>query len=165
MDLALGIKSDSCMPVRREDCDRYALIQTLERRKACYEKFTDILYNDYLFPVRKQAKSLYPCDWHYAMKVGDVVLVKLPLKPRPFWLLAKVLEIVTGQDSVIRSVKLQRADGQPEYHSICHLYPLQLNVGSNAAPAAINDGADENMNDNNSLTGVPGSSLQEPCQI
>jgi hypothetical protein len=63
-----------------------------------------------------------------AIKAEDVVLVKLPDKPRPFWLLGKVLELIVGHDSIVRSARIKRADGREVFHSINHLYPLELNV-------------------------------------
>ena len=56
------------------------------------------------------------------------MLVKLPNKPRPFWLLGRVLELVVGRDNKVRSVKLKRGDGQIQHHSIKHLYPLELSL-------------------------------------
>jgi hypothetical protein len=61
-----------------------------------------------------------------AIKAGDVVLVKLPDKHRPFWLLGKVLELIVGFVSTVTCIK--RDDGREVFHSIEHLYPLELNV-------------------------------------
>jgi hypothetical protein len=55
-------------------------------------------------------------------------LVRLPDKPRPFWLVGKVLELILGFDSIVRSAQIKRADGREVFHCIKHLYPLELNV-------------------------------------
>ena len=60
--------------------------------------------------------------------MGDIVLIKAINKPRPFWMMGKVLEIVMGFDGSIRSVKLKQGNGTVEYHSICNLYPLELSI-------------------------------------
>ena len=67
-------------------------------------------------------------NWQNKIRAGEVVLVKLPNKPRPFWLLGCVLELVVGHDDKVRSVKLKRGDGQIQHHSIKHLCPLELSL-------------------------------------
>lgn len=63
-----------------------------------------------------------------AIKSVDVVLVRLPYKPRAFWLLSKVLELIVAFDSIDRSVKVKMADNREVFHSIRLLYSLVLNV-------------------------------------
>ena len=65
-------------------------------------------------------------NWQNKIRAGEVVLVKLPNKPRPFWLLGCALELVVGHDNKVSGVKLKRGDGQIQHHSIKHLYPLEL---------------------------------------
>ena len=60
--------------------------------------------------------------------MGDVVLIKTFNKPRPYWLLGKVIELIMGRDSKGRTVKVKQGNGAIEYHSICNLYPLEVSV-------------------------------------
>ena len=45
------------------------------------------------------------------MNAGDVVLVKLPNKTRPYWQIDRIFELIYFHDNKIRSVKLKRGDG------------------------------------------------------
>ena len=85
--------------------------------------------------------------------MNDVVLVKQVGKPRPFWLLGRVLEVIMGYDNKIRSVKLKLGSGQVSHYSVCHLYPLELAIthsgnkqGNDSAPEDRNDRSAERVN-------------------
>merc|ERR1712240_905477 len=61
------------------------------------------------------------------VKVNDVVLVRgPPSKKRPAWHLGRILEVFPGDDGKVRSVRLQRADGNIAHHLLNHLYPMEL---------------------------------------
>jgi hypothetical protein len=130
---ALVISKDDSSLVWEEDVDRDSLVKSLELREQLFSKFRELWYDQYLLSLREQKKQLYDTDWQNVIKAGDIVLVKMPNKPRPFWLLGRVLQLVMGFDNKVRSVKLKRADGVECHHSLCHLYPLELNVNSPAA--------------------------------
>ena len=104
------------------------LSEALEKQENTFQEFKRLWYESYLLSLREQSRNLYQSDWTNRIKVGDVVLVKMIDRPRPFWLLGLVLEIVMGCDNIIRSVKLKRGDGQICHHSICHLYPIELSL-------------------------------------
>lgn len=53
--------------------------------------------------------------------VGDVVLVKRSLKPRPFWVLAGVVELISGMDGVVRTAKVKRGCAV-QIHTLKHLF-------------------------------------------
>jgi hypothetical protein len=69
-------------------------------------------------------------------------LIKLPNKPRPFWLLGRVLEIIIGFDDKIRSVKLLQGNGEVAHHSICHLFPLELTITHDGKGQQLNKETD-----------------------
>jgi len=104
------------------------LDQTLDLQEETCDKFKQLWYDSYLLSLREHSRNLYQSEWINRIGVGDIVLVKMPNKPRPFWLLGRVLEIFIGHDNKIRSVKLRRADGTTCHHSICHLYPMELSL-------------------------------------
>lgn len=62
------------------------------------------------------------------MKVGDIVLIKAPNKPGPFWLMGMVLNTVFQLDNKVRTVKIKQSNGATEFHSIWNLYPLELTI-------------------------------------
>ena len=71
---------------------------------------------------------VYQSEWINRVGVGDLVLVKMPNRPRPFWLHARVLEVYLGYVDKIISAKLRRAEFTVYHYSICHLYPLELSL-------------------------------------
>ncbi|KAG0430586.1 hypothetical protein DMUE_5647, partial [Dictyocoela muelleri] len=113
--------------------------QTLEQNEKILENFRKLWFESYLLSLREHSRDLYQISWENKIKVGDVVLIRSPVKPRPFWLLGKVLEVVIGYDNKIRSVKLRQGNGQIAYHSIVNLYPLELSIThSDNAPSDDN---------------------------
>ena len=72
-----------------------------------------------------------------------VVLIKNPLKTRPFWSLGRVKHIFLGHDGLVRSALVLRGDKVTHKYAIKHLYPLEvsenckqndLEVNSNELP-------------------------------
>src|SRR6201990_969415 len=82
----------------------------------------------YLLSLREYSRNLYQSSWIDRIKCGDVVLIKLPNKPRTFGLLGKVIEVVVGYDNIIRSVKVKQSNGKVAHHSICNLFPMELSI-------------------------------------
>lgn len=107
---------------------RETLVKSLELRNEIFEHFRELWYESYLLSLRENYRELHESHWVNRMKAGDVVLVKLPNKPRPYWLLGRIVELIIGFDNKIRSVKVMRGDGQVAHHSINHLYPLELSL-------------------------------------
>lgn len=60
--------------------------------------------------------------------MGDVVTIKLPNKPQPFWALGRVTRLFTGDDGLVRSAQIKRGDGSLQVHSLKHLYPLESSI-------------------------------------
>ena len=113
------------------ECDlpsRSDLVKTLDLRDQLFSHFKSLWYELYLLNLRDNYSELHEVNWQNKIRAGEVVLVKLPNKPRPFWLLGRVLELVVGHDNKVRSVKLKRGDGQIQHHSVKHLYPLELSL-------------------------------------
>ena len=107
---------------------RDALSQSIAIRDEVFAEFKEQWYNTYLLSLREHSRDLHQCNWQNKVKAGDVVLVKIPNKSRPYWLLGRVLELIVGHDNLVRSVKLKRGDGAVVHHSINHLYPLELSL-------------------------------------
>ena len=108
--------------------DQETLENTLVVQEEILDKFKKLWYNDYLLSLREHSRNLYQSTWENRIKVGDVVLIKAINKPRPYWMMGKVIEIILGHDNKIRTVKVKQGNGALEYHSICNLYPLEVSV-------------------------------------
>ena len=66
--------------------------------------------NQYLLGLRETCKDLHELDFDNKIKCHDIVMIKNPAKPRPFWLLDRVMELYHREDNKIRSVKLKQGD-------------------------------------------------------
>ena len=113
--------------------DHGDLINTLNVQKEMFDHFKEKWNETYLLSLREQSRDLYQSCWTNRVKIGDVVLVKSPIKTRPFWLLGRIMDVVVGGDGKIRSVKVRKGDGVTGQYSICHLYPLELSLIQNSS--------------------------------
>ena len=111
-----------------ETPDREQLVEELSLQEETFQRFKERWYQEYLLNLREQYRELHQADWQNRIAPGDVVLLKLPNKPRPYWLLGIVLDLVFRHDNKVRSVKIKRGDGTITHHSINLLYPLELSV-------------------------------------
>ena len=102
------------------------LEHTLTKQEELYENFRKLWYESYLLSLRERDRQIYQQNWSNRIKVGEVVLVKIPNKPRPFWNLGIIEELIYGYDDKIRIVKIRQNNVKSEFHSICHLYPLTV---------------------------------------
>lgn len=110
-------------PPSRED-----LFGSLEFRDIYLKGFHDLWYEEYLLSIREQSRDLFQVEYHNVIRVGDVVVVKNPIKSRPYWSLGRVMEVTPGDDALVRSAKIRRPDGREQEYSIKHLYPLELSI-------------------------------------
>ena len=167
----LKIHSNPSLILRGEDNDVWVddsnqpnLERTLEVQEEIFENFKKLWYECYLLSLREHSKNLYSSHWENRIKVGDIVLIKAFNKPRPFWMMGKVLELIIGFDGNVRSVKLKQGNGSVEYHSICNLYPLELSVTH-----AIRDDSSEVVDVNRSASSISVnneiSTESEPAQV
>ena len=63
---------------------------------------------EYLLSLREQSKNLFQVDYNNVIKVGDVVVVKNPMKSRPYWSSGKVMEVTPGDDGIVRSTNIRK---------------------------------------------------------
>ena len=71
-----------------------------------------------------------------------MVLVRSPLKPRPFWVLGIVLEMFCREDGVVRSAKAKQGGNAVYSHSLKNLYPLELSLSGKDQVQSIPTSAD-----------------------
>jgi hypothetical protein len=82
----------------REEADAQSLTNTLGRQEALYESFRQMWYSDYLLSLREQSRNLYQSSWTNRIRVGDVVLIRHPSRPRTFWDLGRITSLIFGED-------------------------------------------------------------------
>ena len=136
---------------------RLDLVKTLENRENLLQNFKDMWANEYLLGLRETCKDLHELDFDNKIKCHDVVMIKNSAKPRPFWLLGRVVELYHGEDNKIRSVKLKRGDGAVETHSIKHLFPLELSITHDHHP--LNNIDDSELSDHSLNTSLPDTNV------
>ena len=109
---------------------RNKLLNSLEHRDVVFNKFQKEWYNRYLLSLRERHKNSFCIkDQHENpdfLHVGSVVLIKNPVRPRPYWTLCRILELLPGEDDIVRVVKVLRPDRSTTTTSIANLYPLEL---------------------------------------
>ena len=99
----------------------------LSKRESRLDKLTNLWYESYLLSLREASKDVYENHWKDKIKVGDVVIIDTPNRPRINWTMGRVLELLTGSDGKTRIVKLKTPTGEGVY-SICLFYPLELSL-------------------------------------
>ena len=110
-----------------EQSTRDRLISCFEGLGKRLEDFRARWYREYLLGLREFSQNLYQSHWEDRIQVGDVVIIESPIKPRPFWQLGRVLQLVHGGDGRVRTVLLKTPAGQ-NYYPIKVLHPLELSV-------------------------------------
>ena len=129
----------SCNIDDNPDPARLDLINTLESRDNLIEKFQQLWQEHYLLSLRETCKNFHETDFNNKVRVNDIVLIKNPAKPRPFWKLGKVIQLIPGADQKVRSVIIMNSKGTPETHAIKHLYPLELSLTDDYYPPDLSD--------------------------
>ena len=130
-----GSKSDAPFwsnPTKaRED-----LLKSLKLSSEKFEEFRTRWYNEYLLSLRETSRELYQTKWENRMRVGDVILIRSPIKERPFWQMGIVTQLLPGDDGKIGSVFVKTPGGQINLYPIKHLYPLELSITHNGSSTA-----------------------------
>merc|ERR1712055_966155 len=96
--------------------------------------------------------DLHQVDFVNKVKINNIVLIKNPSQPRPYWLLGRVVQLFPGDDGNVRSVQVRRGDSQVQTHSLKHLYPLELTLTHSYTPLEPYDF--EGFEDNKSSSNV-----------
>ena len=89
-------------------------------------EFNKLWYKEYLLELGRKIPGQSRLRTRNRLSTDDVVLIKSPLKPRPFWVLGTITELIPDNDGVVRAARVQRGDGGEEVNSLKHLYHLEL---------------------------------------
>ena len=122
-----------------EEKHRENLLNSIELRDVFLDKFRSLWQNNYLLSLRDSHRDSYPnkfCNSPY-LRVGAIVLLKHPNKPRVYWSLVRIEKIVDSADNFIRFVKIKKFDGSVVTTSVLNLYPLELDVAFEASDPGV----------------------------
>ena len=104
------------------------LIRALQLRDEYFARYRDLWYEEYLTSPRETAFDLYQDSWENRIKIGDLVIISSPIKPRSHWSMGRVTKLHPDDEGVVRSAALMRSDRTEGTYAIKHLYPLELSV-------------------------------------
>ncbi|KAL7644522.1 UNVERIFIED_CONTAM: hypothetical protein RMT77_005354 [Armadillidium vulgare] len=145
--------SKTSMVIRKEDnsdlmamspsSSRNALIKALKKSSDKFEDFRTRWYEEYLLSLRETCRDLYQTRWDNLVKVDDVVLIRSPIKDRPFWQMGIVTKLMHGDDGKVRSVFVKTPGGQISLYPVKILYPLELSLthSGSSQPSSASTGS------------------------
>src|SRR5215469_15095564 len=104
------------------------LLKSLQHINDKFEHFRERWYEEYLLSLREFSRDLFQTDWSNRVRIGDVVLIQSPTKPRPYWQMGVVENLIEGDDGKVRIVTVRSGTGQINNYSINRLYPIELSI-------------------------------------
>ena len=113
------------------------LIKSLEARDEILDSFRNRFYDEYLLGLREHGRDLYDGVWENYIAPGDIVLIGSENRIRPHWSLARVLDLLPGEDGKVRSVRLIKPDRSEGIYTINQLYPLELSLADVSKPTDL----------------------------
>ena len=134
------------------EMDRNSLTKRMVHLSTVMDHFWRRWKKDYLRNSHRHTSNKHPAD---PVAIGDVVVVQESDQPRGFWKLAKVENLITGSDGLVRGVRIrtQTAGNRPTYlqRPVQLLYPLEVHslegttVPSEQSPDANGNGESERL--------------------
>ncbi|XP_074608745.1 uncharacterized protein LOC141863176 [Acropora palmata] len=110
-----------------------SLTKRAQYHKRLLEQFTNSWKREHLMSLR-ETSAFFHRPSKEIIQVRDIVLLRNECKPRAFWKLAKVTELVRGRDGAVRSAKILCLTSSKEKTTelrrpVQHLVPLELRAG------------------------------------
>ena len=102
------------------------LNKTLQEQQKLQDNYKNRWYSEYLLGLRETTRDIFHTKWEDKIAVGDVVLINTKNRPRVFWLMGRVIQLLHGDDGHVRQVLLKTSAGRTERYSVAHLYPLEI---------------------------------------
>ena len=99
---------------------------TLAKHEKMTEHYKNMWYGQYLLGLRETTRDVFQSNWEDKISVGDIVLVDTKSKPRVYWQLGRVVQLLPGNDGHVRQVILKTANNQAGRYSVKLLYPLEI---------------------------------------
>lgn len=76
-------------------------------RNQWLQNLHEMWYNEYLLDFRESSPGRSRLPFQNSFQRDDVVLIKNPLKPRLSWTLGTILDIILGDDGVMKSARVR----------------------------------------------------------
>ena len=107
-----------------EDDYSSLLARTLEYRDHLLVEFKERWLKEYLLNLRKKERASFqsPRSW----EKGEIALLKLLSKSRPFWPLVRVVDTSPNEERVICTVHVAKTDSSEMVVNVSYLIPLEL---------------------------------------
>jgi len=97
--------------------------KALERKLTLIEHFSKRWRTEYLTGLREFHRVSGENDPH--VKVGSVVQI-MDITPRPMWKLGVIIDVITGNDGLVRAAKIRTSNGFITTRPIVKLVPLEI---------------------------------------
>ena len=120
------------------------LLHSVKASSEKFEEFRTRWYDEYLTSLRETNRDLYQAKWENLVKVDDVVLVRSPVKDRPFWQMGVVTQLVPGGDGKVRFVNVRSPGRQITLYPLKHLFPLELSLTHSGQSTLVVNGENGN---------------------
>ena len=113
------------------------LARVLNLRDYLYDEFKERWLSEYLVNLREKDRASFrsPKNW----EKGEIALLKLPSKSKPYWPLVRIVDTYPDQDQVIRTVRVSKSDNSEVNVNVKHLISLELHCELNT-PDESEDG-------------------------
>ena len=150
------------------------IVESVKLRDILFEKFRMNFMDTYLLDLRdRHCKSYTPVGIKQSpfLRIGAIVIFKIPIKARPFWSYAKIVDFEPSSDGFIRTAKILK-NGKILSTSILNLYPLELDSNIILPPSEvesinpnISGEAEDNENNISSVEQSDGVNMEEALEI
>lgn len=117
------------LPTGPEPALRANLSRELRVRQKVADDFWKRWTKEYLMELRNFHEVRRPRGKAPQLKVGDIVLLQEELRPRHLWKKARIKELRSGRDAVIRTVIVRDANGETLARPIQLVIPLEIDQG------------------------------------
>lgn len=125
-------------PTQNENHEQ--LNKTLQKQEQILQNYKKMWYSQYLLSLRETSRDVFQTAWEDKIAVGDVVLIDTRDKPRVYWNMGRVTQVLHGVDGKVRQVVLKTPSGQSRY-STKLLYPLEVQATHSGTVSNITDTA------------------------
>ena len=113
-----------------EEVDEDSAPKYLNKRMVCLNRIMSNYWKrwheEYLLELRNAHRYSGKTNNSDCLEVGDVVIVQDSSKPRGFWKVALIHELITGKDRQVRGATLKIGNGRFMRRSLQLLYPLEI---------------------------------------
>lgn len=122
---------------------RETLLKHWQRQTKTLEHFWARFSREYLQTLRDRSRWEHPGKGlRRTPRVGEVVLVEEPMKPRNLWKVARIEELETRAGAV-RNVALRAETGRVIHRPVNKIYPLEVEDDENPVPEPLVERGDQ----------------------